>query len=302
MPVAVLEGAATVVGSEVWYVGGIDADGVTLANSWRLDLDTERWSPGPDLPSPRDHLILVTVGDTLFAVGGAVLNDPGPPEAPQYRTHANVWALATEEAEWTERTSMPERRAAAGGAVIDGQVYVVGGFTGSILSSEDWLDWRGKLIETAHRFDPATSTWSPLQPIPTVRDHIGVAAVGGDLFALGGRRLLIGETSSAHERFRAARGSWDSDPIAVPDGRGGAGVAVLDDRIHVVGGEPRVHATRHNVYHPAEDRWLRAPPLPVPLHGAPAVTVMGKLYLFGGAGSEDSNDTRRTVWVFEPSS
>lgn len=57
---------------------------------------------------------------------------------------------------WRTRASMPTPRLEAGAAVINGKVYVVGGFSGSALT-------------TTEAYDPATDTWTTRADMPTAR-------------------------------------------------------------------------------------------------------------------------------------
>src|SRR2546422_11570068 len=46
-----------------------------------------------------------------------------------------------------------------------------------------------KLLDSTAIYDPATNRWNNAAPIPTPRDHLTAAAVGGVVYAIGGRPL-----------------------------------------------------------------------------------------------------------------
>ena len=300
LPEPLVEPAAAYWNERVWVVGGIDSVGATLDQVLSLDPEAGGWRQEPPLPGRRNHLSLVTLGDSLFALGGATSTVEDAGGTPGYRTFSNVWVLAPGATAWEARPGMPLPRAAGGAAVVDGKIHVVGGFTGSILTAADWSDWRGHLAQDTHVYDPSSGSWSLFSTIPTVRDHLGVVALEGFVYAVGGRRLMIGETVTINEGLDPAGGEWDVSLAAVA-GRGGAGVTTLDGCIHVIGGEPRVFGTRHDVYDPVGDRWLRATPLPSPVHAAPATTGDGAIFLIGGTPVEGGEgNPQATVWRFDP--
>ena len=65
--------------------------------------------------------------------------------------------------------------------------------------------------------------------------------------------------------------------------------AVVRDEIYLIGGFPRQHIPREylatvDVYDPRTETWRDIPSLPMPLRPFRAVTVNGKIYVFGGYG------------------
>lgn len=81
-----------------------------------------------------------------------------------------------------------------------------------------------------------------------------------------------------------------------------AGVAALDGRLYVAGGDGPDGAVYADLwrYDPANDSWEELPPLPQPLNHPATIGCNGKLYAFGGhphpAGMVSSNKT----CIFDP--
>ena len=66
--------AAAVSGGKVYAFGGewFDNGGGVYPNCWVYDPQADSWSAGPDMLSPRHGLGGVAIGDTIFAIGGAL--------------------------------------------------------------------------------------------------------------------------------------------------------------------------------------------------------------------------------------
>jgi hypothetical protein len=66
--------------------------------------------------------------------------------------------------------------------------------------------------------------------------------------------------------------------------RASVGVAVIDGKIHVIGGRglDAVTVATHEVYDPANARWSEAAPLPRPRDHMAVIAVDGKIHAIGG--------------------
>lgn len=69
---------------------------------------------------------------------------------------------------------MPVRRCRAGLSVIDGKVYAIGGFNGSLR------------VRTVDVYDPTLDTWLSSVSMETRRSTLGVAVLGNCIYAVGG--------------------------------------------------------------------------------------------------------------------
>jgi kelch-like protein 17 (actinfilin)/kelch-like protein 20 len=71
---------------------------------------------------------------------------------------------------------MPEDQIGAGGRVIGGKLYAVGGF--------DELNTLPRALTYA--YDPVTNSWAEKAPMFTPRGFLSAAAANGVLYAIGG--------------------------------------------------------------------------------------------------------------------
>ena len=80
----------------------------------------------------------------------------------------------------------------------------------------------------------ASGRWVALAPMPTPRQEVAVAALGGHVWVIGG--FVPGaEPVPTVERYDAASNSWDArPPLPLPIHHPAA--AVVDDRLYVLGG------------------------------------------------------------------
>lgn len=120
--------------------------------------------------------------------------------------------------------------------VFDSRIYVFGG-----------RDEKTFLLEAAEVFDPATSRWSDIAPLPTGRSGIGAGVGGGRIVVFGGE--VGGErprTFDNAEAYDPATNQWAAlQPM--PTARHGLGVAAVGDRIFVIAGGPQAGMTDSTV-------------------------------------------------------
>jgi hypothetical protein len=130
--------------------------------------------------------------------------------------------------------------------------------------------------------------------MPDPREHLGVAELGGAIYAFGGRRP-DGGVAARLDRYVPEADRWTQRADA-PLATSGVALLRLGDRLYTAGGEEP-----HNVkvfggaaaYSPGSDTWTAMPDLPEPLHGYAAAEAAGRLYVFAGSGCPGFNPTRQ---------
>jgi N-acetylneuraminic acid mutarotase len=171
---------------------------------------------------------------------------------------------------WQRGPELPEPRAAAAAAVAGGRLHVVGG-----------VEDRGSLARVALALDLRTGRWSRV-PGATAREHLAAAAVGGRVYAIGGRSAGYDTNTRLVELYDPATKRWRA-AAPLPSARGGTGAAVVRGRIVSVGGEAP-SGTIASVYalRPGARRWHRLPDLPTPRHGLGVVGHGGRVWTLAG--------------------
>jgi N-acetylneuraminic acid mutarotase len=110
-----------------------------------------------------------------------------------------------------------------------------------------------------------------------------VAALGGKLYAIGGR--IDGRYSdnlAVNEEFDPAAKQWrPRKPL--PTARSGIAAAVLEGKVFVFGGEaPSGTFNQVEAYDPQTDSWATYAAMPTARHGLGAVAVGGRIAVISG--------------------
>jgi N-acetylneuraminic acid mutarotase len=217
---------------------------------------------------------------------------------------------------WATKAPMPTARHGAGGAVINGKLYVVGGDVTP-----------GRKLTTLEVYDPATDTWTTRAAMPTARSSAGAVANDGRLWVAGGCVGWCAPVTGVLEVYDPATDSWTTK-APLPTARGVADVGVAGGLFYVMGGccgstspvsdmmsrtieayDPATNTwtakTQHpgggggtagsadgkiyvarfaatEVYDPATDTWASLSPMTVAREYAAGGVINGKLYVAGG--------------------
>lgn len=214
-------------------------------------------------PSTSDATLATGVADAT-AGSGTTADDSGADETAEPPPPSGAWET---------RASLSEGpRQETGVAALEGEVYVVGGFTPG-----------GVLVPRVEAYDPAADSWRTVAELPQPLHHANVAAAAGRLFVAGYLDGLTFEARGDLLVYDPARDAW-STAAAMPVGteRGSSGVAVHQDRIYLFGGFRDTTLADVWAYDPALDLWDVAADLPEPLEHLGAATIGDRIYVVGG--------------------
>lgn len=175
MPLGTERGASgvAVIGNDVYVAGGL-RDGAAVADFSVFSATTGTaggWTGLVDLPAARDHLGAGAIGGIVHAVGGRNGSITG------HVAELLTWDPASPGA-WTPKASMPTSRGGLAASVMNDKLYVFGGEGNTALPS-------GVFSET-ERYDPATDTWTVMEPMLTPRHGTGAATVGDAIWVPAG--------------------------------------------------------------------------------------------------------------------
>lgn len=140
------------------------------------------------------------------------------------------------------------------------------------------------------------SRWASSRPMPEARAGRAVAAVGLDVYFVGGE--TAGGISDEVRVFQTQTRTW-RQATAKPTAVGETTADVLFGEIYVPGGvaadgQPSAVV---EAYSPSQDAWRRIASLPQPAAGGLAIAEGGFLYFFGG---RDENGALDTAYVYDP--
>ncbi|MCK4300157.1 MAG: hypothetical protein KAX80_11520, partial [Planctomycetes bacterium] len=193
--------------------------------------DYESW-----MLTSRYRLAAATVGCEVYAIGGwdwtgaSTVNEMYDPVA----------------GFWTPKASKPTGAANVGAAVLNDQIYVVGGMSNRL-----------GLLKAVEVYDPATDSWASAAPLPVGLSGVAVAAAGGKLYVFGGDSAS-GYMATTYE-YDPAADTW-TQKAPMPGGpRSYAAATVLNGKIYVAGGWPDLRIFEE--YDPSSDTWTTKAPL-----------------------------------------
>jgi Kelch motif len=259
MPLPRTEVAAAALGSEIVILGGFTSDGGASRRADAYAPARDAWRRLPDLPIGVHHAMAVSAGGKVYAIGG-------------YASTGETLraAFVLDRGAWRAIPRMPFPRAAAGAGAVRGKIVVAGG-----------IGEARRLARNALVYDVRTRRWSVV-PGPTPREHLGVTALGGVVYAVAGRTAGLDTNLLTFESFRPGDRSWRRlQPV--PDARGGTGAAGVAGHIVSVGGEePAGTIAEVLAYRVADRRWVRLDDLPTPRHGVGVAALGGRVYVIGG--------------------
>jgi N-acetylneuraminic acid mutarotase len=246
----------------------------------------QTWVPLKPSLLARAESATAVVGKDIYIAGGFL--------SPTYqvRTTEQVERYDTVRDQWQLVKSMPLALNHASAVSYGGQLYVLGGYTNGFAS----LTGAALLANSSDaflRYDPETDSWSEMPRMPIARETPAAAVIGDKLYVVGGRSLplITSYTTSMGllkrlDIFDFTTGEWTPGPDMAIAREHVAG-AVADGAFYALGGRSSFDQGVGAVpaverYIPSQRRWERVADMSVAHNGFGAVTVGGRIIVFGG--------------------
>ncbi len=158
--------AVAELGGRIYAAGGITLWGTTgvfeVYNPAR-----NRWRTLAPMPEARHHLAMAPLGGRIYLTGGYA-------DLSFRSDRKSAWVYEPEMNQWRPIAAMPAPRAAHKLVAVAGKLYVVGG-----VGPDPLALWA---------YDPEKDRWeTSLEPLPTAREHLAAATIGGKLYVIAGR-------------------------------------------------------------------------------------------------------------------
>jgi len=180
-------------------------------------LDRRTWESLP-MRTPAQGTALVAYGGRLYRAGGmTATNRRGDEE--NLRSRDDFERFDPLARSWTALPPLPEPRSSHDAVVVDGKIWVMGGWT---LTAQG-RTWRRSVYFAD--LNAETPQWTAAEDAPFERRALALASVGGEVWALGGI-TPEGELSQEVDVFDPRSRSWSKGP-KLPVA--GFGVAALGD-------------------------------------------------------------------------
>jgi N-acetylneuraminic acid mutarotase len=188
----------------------------------------------------------------------------------------------TDQSGWARRANMITARSEMPAVVMDGLIYVPGGFAPTFESSDRF-----------EVYDPARDEWQSLAPLPQPRDHPMATAHGGRVYVFGGRGAEYANINTW--AYDPTSDTWEELAL-MPEPRVAGAAVVLGDHIYIVGGDGGTSALLR--YDPAANTWATLAPLSQPREHNQAVAFDGTIYVLGGRWHTDGD--LGSVEIYDP--
>lgn len=185
-----------------------------------------------------------------------------------------------------DEAGTPQLRLESGVAALGTELVIAGGYSTGVAQGLAITDQVHAFDTLADAEDP--TRWRALPPLPVRWTHVGLAAHGGRLFALGGHEDESGTSSGRAFILEPNAIDWREVAMPMPAPRGAAAVLVSSPFIYLFGGADGV-GPRSDViaFHMVDETWQAdaLPALPTPRsHTAVMERYDGTLIVAGGLG------------------
>ncbi|HEU4426109.1 MAG TPA: S8 family serine peptidase [Pilimelia sp.] len=190
-PVSIFDNSAASLDGKIYSVGGGTGSG-NERKAWAYSPLDDAWTALPDMPNARSKPSVAAINGKLYVIGGW-----GPGSAPQ----ASVDVFDPVAGAWSTLAGVtnPKPRAAAGTAVADGKVYLVGGCVdGPCNDAADTVV-----------FDPAAGAFSEGAAYPHPSSWMSCGGVSGKVYCGGG---IAAASHKDGWVYNPAAGEWTALP------------------------------------------------------------------------------------------
>jgi N-acetylneuraminic acid mutarotase len=261
--------ASSVVGEKVFAIGGADEDLTPLTATQEYDTMTNTWTTKASMPTARRSLCACAANEKIYAIGGygggnlKTVEEYNPAtntwitkaDMPTARmgvcetVNGKIYVLGggtvsntggtvlsvVEEYDpttntWTAKANLPRARIGHASSVVNGQIYVFGGFNPA-------SSLPGGFVDKVDVYNPATNTWTTRNAdLPTLRDNLSANPVNGIIYVIGGQSSDGGALSTV-EAYDPASNRWITKR-GMPTARLALTSAAAGGRIYAIGGTP----------------------------------------------------------------
>ena len=209
-----------------------------------------------------NSIIVYSISILIFLIGFQI-----------YSVNSEAYATTTQTS-WTIGSSMPSARTEVAGAVLDGKIYVIGGF-----------EEGGKATNIVEVYDPQADRWNRISPLPIPLEHTAVSKYNGKLYVVGGYTVIDDKRTPTDKLFSydPSTDKW-TELKSMSEARGALTANFVDGVLYAIGGEDSSLNTlkKTEAYDPTTDTWSTKSPMHTPRHHIVSVADDGKIYVIGG--------------------
>ncbi len=269
--VAVFEG-------KIYSFGGGGPGFKSLNSSEVYDPATNQWSSVKPMPTSRSGTMAAAMGEMIVVMGGGFRKPDG-----KFKFLKTVEAYYPKEDRWEEKPSLLQPHDYPASAVLDGQVYIIGGHHPDATEGGPQTD---PAFSFSQRWDGKSDRWEEIPEMPTPRFASSAVAVDGQVWVMGGVAFTP-EGFHEYDRievFDPKEGKWQRSDLKLPYSSAGQGACLFENRLYSFGGfQEGVGIGKHGaVYDRAGKKWYALPPMPYDRAAMGIVVLDETIYLMGG--------------------
>lgn len=187
MPTPRIDPQTAVFSNKIYVFGGYDRKGARGARRYKktvemYDTGTDTWVKRRDMPTLRGDFTTAVVVGKIYLIGGSIHdNKPGEGVVTDI---VEVYDPLTNK--WEKRANMPTARGMTDAVVVDGKIYVLGGYT--------WRRVPGlieRFVKSIEEYNPKTDKWRQLPEMPILKGRFATVAVDNEIYTIGGIDLAL---------------------------------------------------------------------------------------------------------------
>jgi N-acetylneuraminic acid mutarotase len=213
--------------NKIYVIGGYNKTEGFINKVEVYDPATDTWDTSKTpMPTHRRAVFAATVNGKIYVIGGA--GQGATPGQVVPLDIVEIYDPLTDT--WTNGTPMPQKNSHFGGAVVDGKIYIIGGWDHQSPPT---------YYNNVYVYDPVTDTWQEKTAMPTSRARMGMVAVGGEIYSIGGNNSSVPLTNPLDiaEVYDVATDSWSVIPsLSLSPARTGIPLVAYGGRLYVIGG------------------------------------------------------------------
>jgi N-acetylneuraminic acid mutarotase len=211
----------------------------------------------------------------------------------QISTAQTTTTTATTGSFWTTGAPMPTPGTEVTAAVLEDDIYVIGGF-----------DELGQVTDLVEVYNIANNTWSrAAAQLPEPLHHTAAASYNGKIYVVGG---YTAPWSPINKLFiyDPVQNNWQEGKL-MPTARGALNVNFVNGTLYAIGGSSDRPLDSNEAYDPSSDTWTSKASMPTARHHAGSAVADGKIFVIGGriSGSlenisvNEAYDPEQDKWI-----
>ena len=183
MPTPRMIAQAAVFSNEIYVFGGFSRKKPGEQNYKKTvqmyDPLTDTWVKKRDMPTLRAKFTTAVADGKIYVIGGSVVDKRLGKEV--ITGLVEVYDPLTDR--WEKRADMPTEREPSNAVVVDGKIYVLGGY---ILQQGALANRFTRSIE---EYNPKTNKWRKLPDMPMLKGWFATVVVDNEIYTIGGVSL-----------------------------------------------------------------------------------------------------------------